>query len=75
MNAAASLGVAEPAPGPGSALTSGSNPTASRRAPATGFTRSSKRPHRFRVSEDAGVEVHQDFGRLDPPDELYFGTA
>jgi hypothetical protein len=35
------------------------------------FTRSSRRPHRFRVSEDAGIEVHHDFGRLDPPDELH----
>jgi hypothetical protein len=36
------------------------------------FTRSSRRPHRFSVDEDAGVEVHHDFGRLDPPDELHF---
>ena len=36
------------------------------------FTRSSKRPHRFRVTEDAGIEVHHDFGRLDPPEELHF---
>jgi hypothetical protein len=44
-------------------------PGASRRS---SFTRSSRRPHRFRVTEDAGVEVHHDFGRLDPPDELHF---
>ncbi len=36
------------------------------------FTRSSRRPHRFSVTTDAGVEVHHDFGRLDPPDELHF---
>jgi len=36
------------------------------------FTRSSKRPHRFSVTTDAGVEVHHDFGRLDPPEELHF---
>jgi hypothetical protein len=36
------------------------------------FTRSSKRPHRFAITEDAGVEIHHDFGRLDPPDELHF---
>jgi len=36
------------------------------------FTRSSRRAHRFRVTEDAGIEVHHDFGRLDPPEELHF---
>jgi hypothetical protein len=36
------------------------------------FTRSSKRPHRFRVTAGSDVEVHHDFGRLDPPDELHF---
>jgi hypothetical protein len=35
------------------------------------FTRSSRRPHRFSVTTDAGVEVHHDFGRLDPPEELH----
>jgi hypothetical protein len=34
------------------------------------FTRSSRRPHRFSVDEDAGVEVHHDFGRLDPPEDI-----
>jgi hypothetical protein len=36
------------------------------------FTRSSRRPHGFTVASGAGVEVHHDFGRLDPPDELHF---
>lgn len=36
------------------------------------FTRSSKRPHRFRTLELEGVEIHHDFGRLSPPDELHF---
>jgi hypothetical protein len=36
------------------------------------FTRSSKRPHRFRIEEGAGVQVHYAFARLDPPDELLF---
>ena len=35
------------------------------------FTRSSKRPHRFKVTEDSGIRVHHDFGRLDPPEELH----
>jgi hypothetical protein len=35
------------------------------------FTRSSRRRHRFSVTTDAGVEVHHDFGRLDPPEELH----
>jgi hypothetical protein len=43
-------------------------PGASRR---TSFTRSSRRSHRFRVFEDDGVEVHADFGRLEPPEELH----
>jgi hypothetical protein len=42
-------------------------PGASRR---TKFTRSSRRLHRFATIEAAGVEVHYDWGRLDPPDEL-----
>jgi hypothetical protein len=36
------------------------------------FTRSSRRPHRFKVHEGEGVRLHHDFGRLDPPDELHF---
>jgi hypothetical protein len=44
-------------------------PGASRRS---GFTRSSRRPHRFSLTTNAGVEVHHDFGRLDPPEELHF---
>lgn len=35
------------------------------------FTRSSRRPHRFRELESDGIEVHYDFGRLDPPEELH----
>jgi hypothetical protein len=37
----------------------------------TRFTQSSRRPHRFRVVEADGIEVHLDHGRLDPPDELH----
>ena len=33
---------------------------------------SSKRPHRFKVQDDAGVKVHYAFARLDPPEELHF---
>jgi len=36
------------------------------------FTRSSRRPHRFQVTEGEGVKVHHDFGRLKPPEELHF---
>jgi hypothetical protein len=36
----------------------------------TKFTRSSRRPHRFQTIEADGIEVHYDWGRLDPPDEL-----
>jgi len=36
------------------------------------FTRSSRRPHAFKVTEGDGIRVHHDFGRLDPPDELHF---
>jgi len=43
-------------------------PGASRRSR---FTRSSRRAHRFRVFEGHGVEVHADFGRLEPPEELH----
>jgi hypothetical protein len=42
-------------------------PGASRK---TKFTRSSRRPHRFATIEAEGIEVHYDWGRLDPPDEL-----
>jgi hypothetical protein len=35
------------------------------------FTRSSRRPHRFHLSEDGGIAVHHDFGRLAPPEELH----
>ena len=35
------------------------------------FTRSSRRAHRFLRAEGGGVEVHYDFGRLEPPDELH----
>jgi hypothetical protein len=44
-------------------------PGASRRS---NFTRSSKRPHRFKVTEGAGVEVHYAFARIPEPDELHF---
>jgi hypothetical protein len=36
------------------------------------FTLSSRRPHRFKVQEGAGVELHYAFARLDPPEELHF---
>jgi hypothetical protein len=36
------------------------------------FTRSSRRPHRFKKLEDERLELHYDFGRLDPPEELHF---
>ncbi len=36
------------------------------------FTRSSKRPHRFKVHEEPDIRLHCDFGRLEPPDELHF---
>lgn len=35
------------------------------------FTRSSKRPHRFKKLEAGGLEFHYDFGRLDAPEELH----
>ena len=35
------------------------------------FTRSSRRPHRFRATEDAGITLHHDFGRLDLPEEVH----
>jgi hypothetical protein len=37
----------------------------------TKFTRASRRPHRFRRVEDAGFDLHVDFGRRDPPEELH----
>jgi len=44
-------------------------PRASRRS---SFTRSSRRPHRFKTLQADGIEVHYDWGRLDPPEELHF---
>lgn len=35
------------------------------------FTRSSRRSHRFSVTEGPRVTVHHDFGRMDPPEELH----
>ena len=35
------------------------------------FTRASRRPHRFHRLETEGVELHFDFGGMDPPDELH----
>ena len=43
-------------------------PRSSRRS---SFTRSSRQPHRFRKLESDRIEVHYDWGRLDPPDELH----
>jgi hypothetical protein len=43
-------------------------PRTSRRS---SFTRSSRRPHRFRTLETDEVTVHYDFGRMDPPEELH----
>jgi len=37
----------------------------------TSFTRSSRQPHRFHRIQGDGVEVHFDWGRLDPPQELH----
>ena len=56
-----------------SAPTSGSRRTASRPAPA-GVPRSPgvlERPHRFKVLEGAGIELHYDFGRMKPPEEVH----
>jgi len=36
------------------------------------FTRSSRRPHRFKQMTGEGVEVHYDFARLEQPEELHF---
>jgi hypothetical protein len=43
-------------------------PRATRR---TSFTRSSRRPHRFRTLAADGFELHYDFGRLDEPEEVH----
>jgi hypothetical protein len=43
-------------------------PRASRK---TSFTRSSRRPHRFRELEAQGVTLHYDFGRMNLPEELH----
>jgi hypothetical protein len=43
-------------------------PRSSRRS---SFTRSARRPHRFRTLEVDELTVHFDFGRMDPPDELH----
>ena len=37
----------------------------------TKFTRSSRRPHRFKTVDAGGFELHYDWGRLDPPEELH----
>ena len=37
----------------------------------TKFTRSSRRPHRFKQLEADGIDIHYDWGRLDPPEELH----
>jgi hypothetical protein len=36
------------------------------------FTRSSRRPHTFKLHEADGVRIHYAFARLDPPEELHF---
>jgi hypothetical protein len=36
----------------------------------TKFTRSSRRPHRFRRLEADGITVHYDWGHREPPGEL-----
>jgi hypothetical protein len=43
-------------------------PRSSRRS---SFTRSSRRPHRFKRAEGDGVTVHYDFARIPPPEELH----
>jgi hypothetical protein len=43
-------------------------PGSSRR---TRFTRSSRRPHRFRRFEEGDIVLHHDFGHMDPPAELH----
>ena len=44
-------------------------PGASRRSR---FTRSSRRPHRFKVQDADGIQVNYAFARLDLPEELHF---
>jgi hypothetical protein len=44
------------------------HPRTSRRS---SFTRSSRRPHRFRSVADGAITLHYDFGNLDPPAELH----
>ena len=43
-------------------------PRAGRR---TSFTRSSRRPHRFREIDAGSFRLHVDLGRKDPPEELH----
>lgn len=38
---------------------------------STKMTRSSRRPHRFRSTDAGGFELHYDWGRMDPPDEIH----
>jgi hypothetical protein len=38
----------------------------------TKFTRSSRRPHRFRSLDIGSAQIHYDWGNLDPPDEVHF---
>jgi hypothetical protein len=47
------------------------SPRASRKS---SFTRSSRRPHRFRLIEADGFTLHVDFGKLEMPEELHFDT-
>jgi len=44
-------------------------PRTSRR---TKFTRASRRPHRFRQTEQDGLTIHYDFGNMNEPEELHF---
>jgi hypothetical protein len=44
-------------------------PRASRK---TRFTRSSRRPHRFKEVEAEGISLHYDFARMPLPEELHF---
>jgi hypothetical protein len=37
----------------------------------TKFTRSSRRPHSFGTLAAGGFDLHYDWGRLDPPEELH----
>ena len=38
----------------------------------TKFTRSSRRPHRFKTLDAGSFELHFDWGRLESPDEVHF---